>query len=79
MLNIEHTTESYSGRPGCMCGCNGTYNESERARRMAITAMLKNENARLNDFGRVDSEGVSEKDIQRMVRYHNFFLEIQRR
>jgi len=58
MLNIEHTTESYSGRPGCMCGCNGTYNESERARKMAITAMMKNEDARLQDFGRVDSEGV---------------------
>ena len=42
MLTLEHTVRAYSGRPGCMCGCNGTYNESERARKMAITALLKN-------------------------------------
>ena len=59
MLTVEHTIESYSGKPGCMCGCNGTYNASTRARKMAITAMLKNADTRLNDFGRVDIEGVA--------------------
>jgi len=59
MLTLENTTRSYSGTPGCMCGCNGTYNEGTRARKMAITAMLKNPDTQLNDFGRVDAEGVA--------------------
>lgn len=42
MLTLEHTVRSYSGKPGCMCGCNGVYNESERARKMALTQLLKN-------------------------------------
>lgn len=47
MLNVADTVRSYSGKPGCMCGCNGNYNESERARKMAMTALLKNPNTRL--------------------------------
>ena len=42
MLTVDQTTRSYTGRPGCMCGCNGTYNEGLRARKLAITALLKN-------------------------------------
>ena len=42
MLKLEQTTRSYSGKPGCMCGCNGTYNEGERARKLAITQLLNN-------------------------------------
>lgn len=45
MLTVEQTTRSYTGKPACMCGCNGTYNDSERARKMAITALLKNPKA----------------------------------
>ena len=41
MITVDQTVRSYSGKPGCMCGCNGTYNEGERARKMAITALLK--------------------------------------
>jgi len=57
-----------------MCGCNGTYNEGARARKMAITAMLKNTEARVNDFGRTDSEGVAgcvffETDTRNRVLY----------
>ena len=40
-LKVEHTIRSYSGRHGCMCGCKGTYSESERARKLAITALMK--------------------------------------
>ena len=47
MLNVADTVRAYSGRPGCMCGCLGKYNESERARKMAITALLKNPDVRL--------------------------------
>lgn len=41
MLTVDQTTRSYSGKPGCMCGCNGDYNEGERARKLAITQLLK--------------------------------------
>lgn len=47
MLTLDQTVRSYSGRPGCMCGCNGTYNAGDRARKMAITALLKNPETRL--------------------------------
>lgn len=41
MLTVTQTTRSYSGKPGCMCGCLGTYNTGERARKLAITQLLK--------------------------------------
>ena len=47
MLTLDQTVRSYSGRPGCMCGCNGSYNEGDRARKMAMTALLKNPETRL--------------------------------
>ena len=50
MLTVNETVRSYSGRPGCMCGCNGTYNEGERARKMAMTALLKNPAARFQTW-----------------------------
>ena len=50
MLTVTQTTRSYTGKPGCMCGCNGTYNEGERARTMAITALLKNPNVRFDTW-----------------------------
>lgn len=50
MLNVADTVRSYSGRPGCMCGCNGNYNEGERARKMAITSLLKNPDVRLQSW-----------------------------
>ena len=50
MLTVDQTTRSYAGRPGCMCGCMGTYNESLRARKMAITALLKNPSVRYDTW-----------------------------
>ena len=50
MLTLDQTVRSYSGKPGCMCGCNGTYNESERARKMAMTALLKNPKVQLQKW-----------------------------
>jgi len=50
MLKVEHTVRSYTGKPGCMCGCNGTYNEGERARKLAITALLKNPAVRFDSW-----------------------------
>jgi len=50
MLTVNQTTRAYTGKPGCMCGCNGTYNEGERARKMAITALLKNPAVRFDTW-----------------------------
>ena len=50
MLNVMDTVKSYSGKPGCMCGCKGTYNEGERARKMALTALLKDPAVRLQTW-----------------------------
>jgi hypothetical protein len=41
MLTVNQTTRAYSGKPGCMCGCNGQYKETERSRKLAITQLLK--------------------------------------
>jgi len=54
MLTIDHTVRSYSGKPGCMCGCQGTYNESERARKMAIKALLNDSSVQFDSW---DDEG----------------------
>ena len=56
MLQVEQTTRSYSGKPGCMCGCNGTYNEGERARKLAITQLLKEPATKLQAWSN-DEEG----------------------
>ena len=48
MITVEDTTSTYSGRAGCMCGCLGNYNETPRARKTAITQMLKDPTARLD-------------------------------
>jgi len=41
-----------------MCGCNGTYNNSERARKMAITQMLK-QDFKVDTFKRIDKDGTA--------------------
>lgn len=51
MISIENTIRAYSGKPGCMCGCKGNYNESIRARKMALTALLKNPDVKFEVFG----------------------------
>jgi len=50
MLTVHQTTSSYSGGRGCMCGCQGNHSESLRARRQAITALLKNPLTRLDSW-----------------------------
>jgi hypothetical protein len=59
MLTVMDTVRAYSGRPGCMCGCNGNYNEGELARKRAITQLLKNPDMRLQTWnqGRGDDAG----------------------
>jgi len=56
MLTVENTIRSYSGKRGCMCGCLGTYNESVRARKTAITQMLKDPDVRLQTWNSRDDD-----------------------
>jgi hypothetical protein len=51
MITVEHTTRTYSGKTGCMCGCRGTYNESPRARKLALTQLLNDPTVKLDDWG----------------------------
>lgn len=51
MLTVDQTVRTYSGKPGCMCGCNGTYNKSERARKLAITQLTRNPEVKLETWG----------------------------
>lgn len=34
-LNVEDILKSYSGKPGCMCGCNGDYHVTAETREEA--------------------------------------------
>lgn len=56
MIKVENTVRSYSGKLGCMCGCRGTYNETERARKLALTALLKDPTVKLESWNG-DTEG----------------------
>jgi len=58
MLDVKDTVRSYSGKTGCMCGCNGTYNDSTRARKMAVTQILK-QDFKVDDFGKADNDGTA--------------------
>lgn len=55
-LEVSQTTRAYTGRPGCMCGCLGVYHEGLRARKLAITQLLKNPQVRLQAWDN-DAEG----------------------
>ena len=56
MITVNQTVRSYSGKPGCMCGCNGKYNEGERARKLAITQLTSDPRVKLETWAG-DTEG----------------------
>jgi hypothetical protein len=43
MITSSDVFRTYSGKPGCMCGCLGDYKDSERAKKSAITRLLKDD------------------------------------
>lgn len=47
MISMKNTIRSYSGKRGCMCGCQGSYNEGDRARKLALTELTKNPDTKL--------------------------------
>ena len=44
---------TYSGKPGCMCGCNGNYNDSKEtaAFKRAVTRIINNPNVIVHEDG----------------------------
>jgi hypothetical protein len=56
MLTVNQTIRSYAGKPGCMCGCNGAYNDTPRVRKMAITQLLKDPRVAFHTWSE-DKEG----------------------
>ena len=72
MLTVDQTVRTYSGKLGCMCGCQGTYNDSIKARKLAITQMLKNPNVYLQSWDSKDVDKgclVVETDKRQRVLY----------
>lgn len=59
-MKITHkdVVQVYSGTPGCMCGCKGTYRDSERSKKNMLTRVLKNDYT-IELFGRTDREGIA--------------------
>ena len=41
MIQVTDITQTYSGKPGCMCGCRGKYNNNPKSFKAALTRMLK--------------------------------------
>jgi hypothetical protein len=41
MINVTHTdiVRSYTGKVGCMCGCLGTYRDTDRSKKIALTKL----------------------------------------
>jgi len=41
MINLTHNdiVRSYTGKVGCMCVCNGTYRETDRSKKIALTKL----------------------------------------
>ena len=58
MLQLQNTTRSYTGKRGCMCGCNGEYKDTTRARKLAITQLLNNPQVKLSTWN-ADNDGVA--------------------
>jgi hypothetical protein len=58
-MKIDHTNvvRVYSGKSGCMCGCNGSYREEERSKKNMLTRILKSD---YNiDVWKMDSDGIA--------------------
>ena len=41
---IENVSRVYTGLPGCMCGCIGKYNESDRSKKIIFNKIMRNPN-----------------------------------
>jgi hypothetical protein len=59
-MNIDytHVARVYSGRSGCMCGCKGTYRDSDRSKKVMLTKVLKGD-YQVEFFNKPDSDGTA--------------------
>ena len=57
-INVDRVMQVYSGKPGCMCGCNGTYRVATQHLRAAD-----------DDRGYAhDPEDVNDRQVRRVVK-----------
>jgi hypothetical protein len=50
--SFENVTQTYSGKPGCMCGCNGIYKDiksSPKAVKSQYTRIMNNPDVVLDE------------------------------
>lgn len=50
-IQFEQVKQAYSGKPGCMCGCNGKYTtpeENPRSVKILINKLNKNPNTKFD-------------------------------
>ena len=40
-LTVKDVIRVYNGKPGCMCGCKGTYSETSRSKTLAFNKLMK--------------------------------------
>lgn len=74
MLTHNNIDKVYSGKPGCMCGCNGNYSKSDKAKKSALTRMLKT-NYKVQMFSKShDNLGCLYFDNERGTRTNAIYL-----
>jgi hypothetical protein len=42
MFTLANVERVYSGKPGCMCGCRGTYSISQRSVKILFNKVMNN-------------------------------------
>jgi len=42
MFTLANVERVYSGKPGCMCGCRGTYSTSQRSVKILFNKVMNN-------------------------------------
>jgi hypothetical protein len=65
-VDKKYVTRVYSGKPGCMCGCNGIYRYPSNLNRTA---------AGLNRGYAIDDKEINDKFVNRVLGYVNANLE----
>ena len=52
---FENVKRVYSGRPGCMCGCRGTYSDAERSKKIIFNKIMKGDYKVEGDYVYLDT------------------------
>lgn len=47
-FTVDNLNQTYSGKPGCMCGCLGTYTTKQSTMKKAFNRLIKDPNVQLD-------------------------------